>query len=1389
MPTGSSAEQCFIESTATPPSHLTDTSTTVEHVVAPVTDTTVPAAVPEARLNFIDTAVAAAGGSEKETLDCLVYCCIRQTTAGPAAGPMLQYRGQVGNVAATFMADTGASINCTSSEFVTKHGLAVVPLRKTDPTEVRLADNSVIPITGRLSHATFRIGDYADSAANHDIYVVGIRGFDVILGYPWLQKVNPDVDWQTGCLTVTTGDGQHTVLTPHAAHRRGGTFQLCSAAACVRSLQTGVVWHLTTITPAELEDTDTTKATVNSMAADSATAAAVKEDIDWLRSLLTHLPPRDAEALRKILKDYLDVLGPLPDGLPPERDVGHKIETIPGAPPPNRNYEKLSEPELMELRRQLKELVDKGFIRPSASPYGAPVLFARKADGTFRLCIDYRALNAITVKNKYPIPRIDDLLDRLAKAKYFSKIDLASGYHQIRMDTDSIPKTAFNTRYGQFEFTVMPFGLTCAPATFQSAMNKMFHPYLDKFVIVYLDDILIYSETAAEHAEHLRLVFEKLRQSKFYAKASKCEFFKQELKFVGHLVTANGIAVDPEKVKAVTDWPVPRNKTELLGFLGLANWCRRFIRRFAHLAAPMTELLANVPFRWGERQQQSFEALKKALVSAPVMKTPDVFKPMTMYTDASKDAIGAVLLQDFGKGLQPVAFFSRSMTPAQKNYATHEQEMLAVISALKTWRHYLLGAETPIQIFTDHQTLTYFERQPKLNLRQARWMQTLAEYNTSIKYVQGKANAAADALSRRPDLVEPVDLGHADINEDCCPPVMLASLNAITADTLSPIQQTLLDKKKLKLEKLCADYNFEPVKFTDCSKQLFVNGHTIAALSTATLADEVFASIKEGYTADDTCQDLLNAAIAGTKPNFKVEDGFLYFVKDPFKPRLVVPNYQRLRELILIENHDTLIGGHQGRDKTYARIAKRFWWPNLDKDVRRYVAGCAVCQRSKSSNQPPLGLLQPLPLSLRPFASVSMDFIFGLPQSTHGNTGILVFVCRNIKMIHLVPIVETVSAEATAELYLKHCFKYHGMATSFVSDRDRRFQSEFWQHLTKLLGTKLMMSTAFHPQTDGQTERMNRSVEDYLRCFADVAKGDWEDQLLMAEFAYNSSDHAATGYSPIYLLTGREPLVPSSLLQRHPDEPFSVKEFMHRHRTALLRAKAQLLAQQERQKLYYDKKHTDHTFEAGDLVLLSAEHLNLYREGHKNKLDLKYYGPYKILKVISPLAVRLELPPALKGIHPVVNVGRLQPYTDGQADFPSRPDYDTPPEPDIVDGIPHYHVERFVTSKKKGKMWWYWVKWTNCPADKNSWEPEDTLKDDIDPDSFKKLVDRMLQTSKQARRRLAAAAGPIPEEALAAYAARSASVPSTSSPPAATPAPAPPPVDRPGVRRSERLKK
>ncbi|KAL0373943.1 UNVERIFIED_CONTAM: Transposon Tf2-12 polyprotein [Sesamum radiatum] len=761
--------------------------------------------------------------------------------------------------------------------------------------------------------------------------------------------------------------------------------------------------------------------------------------------------------IKKLLKEFEDVM---PDELlwklPPERAVDHEIELVSGTKPPARAPYRMTQPELVELRKQLKDMLESGIIKPAKSPYGAPVLFQKKADGSLRMCCDYRALNKITVKNEYPIPLVADCFDRLSQAKYFTKIDLRSGYWQVRIKEGDEAKTTVVTRYGAFEFLVMPFGLTNAPATFCTLMNQVLYGFLDEFVVVYLDDIVIYSRTLAEHVEHLRQVLARLREYELYAKVSKCSFAQETISFLGHIVERGRIRMDSKKVQAIEEWQPPSDVHDLRSFLGLANYYQHFVKDYSKIARPMTDLLKKTEaWNWTPQCQVSFDDLKRAMVTDPVLALPDMSKPFVVETDASDFALGGVLMQDG----HPVAFESRKLKDAERRYSAHEKELLAVVHCLRLWRH-LLGS--PFMVKTDNTAVSHFMTQPKLTSRQTRWQELLSEFHFVLEYRAGSSNHMADALSRRADLASLV---------------------------------------------------------------------SVAALSSSAVATSIRDRARELLPKNSAAQGLVHLVEQGKARQFWLDGGLLMTKGN----RLYVPKGGDLRKSLISECHDTLWAGHQGEERTYALVQRAYYWLQMRDDVETYVRTCLICQQDKADHQKKAGLLQPLPIPTRPWESVSMDYISGLPKV--GDLGsIIVVVDRLSKYAIFIAAPKHVTAEGTAHLFFKHIVKYWGLPKDIVSDRDSRFNGVFWTELFKILGSKLSMSSSYHPQSEGQTKRFNSMLEEYLRHFVRDTQKDWVKLLDVAQLCFNAQKSSSTNKSAFEIVTGQQPLLPHTL-----DSPQSVR--------------------------------------------------------------------------------------------------------------------------------------------------------------------------------------------------------------------------------------------------------
>ncbi|KAF1324811.1 reverse transcriptase, partial [Globisporangium splendens] len=774
-------------------------------------------------------------------------------------------------------------------------------------------------------------------------------------------------------------------------------------------------------------------------------------------------------------REYEDIFpGKVPDELPFDRGIRHEIDVLPGTKYCITRQWPLPKEQVEAIDEFFAQRAKSGHVRESKSPHCSPTFCVKKATGGWRIVHAFNKMNDATIPAQAPVPRKDMILDGMVGSTVFSAIDLKDGFYQIRMRESDVPLTAN------------------APATFNRMVTNVLRP-LRTFAPSYFDDIFVHSKATNGksdvdvHLDHLRQVFQVMRENKLCANLKKCMFFAPEIPVLGCFVGKSGVRVDPEKVKAIDDWPMPQNVKQLRQWLGLANYLHKYTRNYAALVQPLTQLLKkDVEWKWSKDHQTAFGEVKRSLREAPVLALPNHDKPFHVVCDASDYAIGCALMQHDDEGHERVVLCqSRQLRPAERNYLVHDKELLAMKYSLVKFRVYLLGKERFV-IYTDHASLRTAVKTPHLSQRMARWFSFFAEYNFVVHCKPGKTNILADALSRRPDY-----------------------------------------DPKTKSEG------------TDGACRLCEDVQAIAVRAVTTVREEIV----EGYKSDETCQDLLkyfkdpsDKALQGLPSRtrsrvhrFRVHNRLLYYaVEQGDTARVVVPNDEGLRHRLLYEYHDSPSGGHLGREKTFLSLSRDYYWPHMYKWVRKYVRTCEICQRVKpsGSTQAPL---RSLAVPSDSWKSVSMDFIFGLPRDTHGRNGILVFVDRFSKMVHLAPVSDKISAEKTAKVFVDVVFRLHGLPVEIVSDRDTRFTSKFWRALFGLLDTKLSMSTAAHPETDGQTERVNRVLEDVLRSYATSFK-EWSEYLPLAEFVLNNSTHVSTGHSPFYVNYGIHPRVPASIM-------------------------------------------------------------------------------------------------------------------------------------------------------------------------------------------------------------------------------------------------------------------
>lgn len=932
---------------------------------------------------------------------------------------------------------------------------------------------------------------------------------------------------------------------------------------------------------------------------------------------------------------------------PPSRPYDHAIDLKPDSNIPKQPLYSLSPRERVVVDEFVKDNLAKGYIRQSKSQTAAPFFFVEKKDGSLRPCQDYRKLNEATVKNAYPLPLIGDLVDKLQGASIFTKLDLRNGYNNVRIKKGDEWKAAFKTHLGLFEPTVMFFGLCNSPATFQAFMNDTFSDMIEEgWVVIYMDDILIFSNNPDEHRHRTERVLERLVQHDLYLKPEKCSFNTTEVEYLGMIVRPNELAMDPVKIQGILEWPTPTCVKDVRSFLGFGNFYRRFIDHYADLALPLNDLTKkNQEWKWTNACELAFNLMKQWFTSSPVLMIPDTTKPFVIESDASKWASGAVLRQRDGNGdYHPCAYLSRSFSPTERNYEIYDRELLGIIRSLTEWRHYLKGSPHRITILTDHKNLGYYKDARKLNRRQARWSLFLSQFDYELVHTPGSHMIQSDALSRRADLVPKDDHD----NED----------------------------------------------------RIMLPDHVFAQLLDVDLSSRLKALVEK----DRTILDVRNALHGKTLPPFRSalqdweeREGLLFF-----KDRCYVPMNEDLRRDLIRIYHEHPACGHGGKFKTLELIKRDYWWPGMHTMVGRFVEGCATCQQNKVITHPSAPAINPIPSlpNARPFQQISMDFITGLPPS-NGYDAILVVVDHGLtKGVIYIPCTKDIDAAETALKLYRNVYRHFGIPSKVISDRGSTFTSKVTQELGRILGIDLAWSTAYRPQTNGETERVNQELEVFLRIYCQNNPETWSEHLIEAEFAHNNRHHSARNASPFFLAMGYNPVaIPTA----YPELKIpSVQERL----LTIQKARDKALAAHELARQVMRDRITSKfkPFTKGQKVWLDGRNLNLPYTNRK--LSPKREGPFTITDVLNPLNYRLALPRSWT-IHPVFHAAFLTPFQENDT---HGPNFLRPP-PDLIAGEEEYEVEAITKHKRVGRhgQLRYHIKWKGYGTNESSWEPESNL--------------------------------------------------------------------------------
>ena len=903
--------------------------------------------------------------------------------------------------------------------------------------------------------------------------------------------------------------------------------------------------------------------------------SAILPDLDFSNTELTE---SQLNALKNLLGAYKHVFAEKGGAMGRASFVKHSIRTK--GPPIHQPPRRIPVALQGAVKAEVKEMLNQGVIQPSSSPWSSPVVMVKKKNGSWRFCIDFRKVNAITHKDAYPLPCIDATLDSLCGSSYFTTLDLASGYWQIEMDEVDKEKTAFSTPQGHFEFNVMPFGLTNAPATFQRLMECALAGLSPEQCLIYLDDIIVFGKSFEQHLNRLEKVFKHLAKVGLKLRTNKCCFAQKQVHYLGYIVSSKGIHTDPAKLSAVTKCPTPRNIKQLRHFLGLTNYYRKFIQGYSHIAEPLHKLTRKTSneFCWNDNCQEAFELLKQRLTSAPILAFPNFEIPFIVYTDASEYAMGAVLSQVQEGRERVIAYWSRQLRKAERNYSTIEREALAVVGAVKEFYPYLYGF--PFELVTDHNPLTSLKSLKDTGGRIARWLLFLQQFSYAFRYKPGKSLGNADALSRIPT----------------------SSMDSLPPSDGAP-KDTVNETAAVVNNVWCLEH---PDKISKAQ-------HDDTYLSTVIKAVEL-GEPPPGLTRQTDRIFLKNGILCRT------------FRESTMAPKIIqilVPI--DCRQTILQQLHDS--AGHLGVKKTLGKVKERYYWPGYEADVKKWVRECRQCQQSNPPNPKPQAPLRTITANY-PFQKLSMDIMGPLPKTDKGNKYILVVTDLFSKWTEAFPLVAT-DAETIARILVDEVICRFGVPSSLHSDQGANLCGEIISSLCQILGIDKTRTSAYHPQGNAQVERFNRTLEAMLSKIVLSHQRDWDCHLSQVLFAYRTAIHEVTGFTPYLVTFGRSPNLPVDVMfgritgeEEGKRLPEYINKVKHMLNEAYDTIRQNIKLSHKRNKSRYDKKGNDCSFNVGDRVWLYTPAVKV---GRTKKLASLWRGPYTVLDKTSTVNYRIQL--------------------------------------------------------------------------------------------------------------------------------------------------------------------
>ena len=905
----------------------------------------------------------------------------------------------------------------------------------------------------------------------------------------------------------------------------------------------------------------------------------------FVAKLLDHLPDSSGKtALLSILQQYATLFD-CSVITQADTPVQHTINTGDHPPINCRPYPKTIQ-QRREIQAEIQKMLKCNQIRPSNSPWSSPVIIHKKKDGGVRFLVDYRKLNSVTRKDSFPQPTTEELLQRLGGHCYYSKFDLKSGYFQLPIHENDKEKTAFITQDGLWEFNVLPQGVTNGPPTFQRTMHNLIGNGRWDYVMVYLDDILIFSRTFDEHKRHLNEILSLLSKAKFQVNPAKCTIAVHEIDFLSHTINKHGIKPNGDKIKAIVGLPAPRTLKDANEFLGKINWYRKFIPKFAQLAAPLYKVTNKTKqrrheFHWGLEQQNAFENFKQVLTTYPLfLEYPDLSTPFTLTTDASDIGVGGILRQDTPTGTKINYFKSRILTDTERRYDTFEKEALAIYWCISELRSYI--GDSNFIVETDHKPLENFHLKQINNKRVMNWLfklQDIIPQIITIKYRKGAHNTAADYISRH---------------------FPSCSINTVTtraqAKRMDPHRSSNIPVSSPPPSRQEPSSNCPPPD---------------------TLHDFSWDRIRTEQQRDSSIQQILTTTRRNSQASsFRFYDGVLFKILNRNGRTLDVPYIpSSLISELLYTHHDHPLSGHFGILRTWHNLKNKYYWPNMKHVIAQYIKSCRQCSQFNVSRQKPPGLLQPIEPPNDVFQIIGMDWWGPTQKSLTGNRYVLVITDRlsNYVIARASP---TNTAQDTARILMEELILHHGPPDKIITDQGLHFNNDLLQAISTLIGSKHIFSTTYHPQTNGQTERWNSTFSAQLAKYCNVDHNNWDVYLPSVVYAYNHGVHQTTGFTPYQLAFGRTPrnsfdLPASTFRFTKPSDYF--RQVLKYKQIVSQQAKAHIFRQQRSSKLRYDRNRQNPTYRIGDLVWTKVL-------TGRSKLMARYTGPASIVQVLTPVS-------------------------------------------------------------------------------------------------------------------------------------------------------------------------